>query len=226
MIRRVGEAVDGGRTEPFRFGCEGFLGELTREHAEKIAESEAKLETQHEGEAVGTGCCRRRSRTRPTATRSAARSGPERPHRGAPESALPRRRPHDPARDPRPRRADLLPPLPRPLRLRPRGPRRPVPGLPRLDRAPLRGLDGPRPARARRSARGGGALGRAPLLPRLRLGRRLSRRPDARPCAARSPASGSTSTRRATSTSTSRSGRRRARAPSAPRSRSRTRSCS
>ena len=36
--------------ELFRFGCEGYLGELTREDAEKIAELEAKLETQHEGE--------------------------------------------------------------------------------------------------------------------------------------------------------------------------------
>ena len=53
-IRRVGAAVSGKENlELFRFGCEGFLGELTREHAEKIAENETKLETQHEGEAVG-----------------------------------------------------------------------------------------------------------------------------------------------------------------------------
>ena len=53
-IRRIGSAVSGKENlELFRFGCEGFLGELTREHAEKIAESETKLETQHEGEAVG-----------------------------------------------------------------------------------------------------------------------------------------------------------------------------
>ena len=54
QVRRIGEAVDGRQNlELFRFGCEGFLGELTREHAERIAESETKLETQHEGEAVG-----------------------------------------------------------------------------------------------------------------------------------------------------------------------------
>ena len=53
-IRRVGEAVSGRENlELFRFGCEGFLGELTREHAEKIAESEASLEIQHDGEPVG-----------------------------------------------------------------------------------------------------------------------------------------------------------------------------
>jgi hypothetical protein len=53
-IKRLGETVDG-RTnlELFRFGCEGYLGELTREQAEKIAELETKLETQHDGETVG-----------------------------------------------------------------------------------------------------------------------------------------------------------------------------
>src|SRR5215210_8050525 len=53
-IRRVGQAVSGKKNlELFRFGCEGFLGELTREHAEKIAVSEASLEIQHEGQPVG-----------------------------------------------------------------------------------------------------------------------------------------------------------------------------
>ena len=53
-IRRVGTAVRGKENlELFRFGCEGFLGELTREHAEKVAERETTLETQHEGEPVG-----------------------------------------------------------------------------------------------------------------------------------------------------------------------------
>ena len=53
-VKRLGETVEG-RTnmELFRFGCEGYLGELTREHAEKIAELETKLETRHEGESVG-----------------------------------------------------------------------------------------------------------------------------------------------------------------------------
>jgi hypothetical protein len=53
-VKRLGQTVDG-RTnlELFRFGCEGYLGELTRGHAEKIAELETKLETQHEGEPIG-----------------------------------------------------------------------------------------------------------------------------------------------------------------------------
>ena len=53
-IKRLGETVHGKENlELFRFGCEGYLGELTRENAEKIAELEAKLELQHDGEPVG-----------------------------------------------------------------------------------------------------------------------------------------------------------------------------
>ena len=53
-VKRLGETVRGRENkELFRFGCEGYLGELTREHAEKVAELEAKLEVQHEGEPVG-----------------------------------------------------------------------------------------------------------------------------------------------------------------------------
>ena len=70
-IRRVGASVRGKENlELFRFGCEGFLGELTREHAEKIAENEAKLEIQHEGEAVGYRMLPRRSPTPPIAIRA------------------------------------------------------------------------------------------------------------------------------------------------------------
>jgi hypothetical protein len=53
-VKRVGEAVHGKQNlELFRFGCEGYLGELTREHAEKIAEREASLETAYDGGTVG-----------------------------------------------------------------------------------------------------------------------------------------------------------------------------
>ena len=53
-VKRVGEAVRGRENlELFRFGCEGYLGELTRAHEERIAELEASLETAHEGEQVG-----------------------------------------------------------------------------------------------------------------------------------------------------------------------------
>ena len=53
-VKRLGEAVRGRENlELYRFGCEGYLGELTREHAERIAELETTLETAHAGEAVG-----------------------------------------------------------------------------------------------------------------------------------------------------------------------------
>jgi hypothetical protein len=53
-VKRVGEAVRGRENlELFRFGCEGFLGELTRTHEERIAELEVSLETAHDGETVG-----------------------------------------------------------------------------------------------------------------------------------------------------------------------------
>lgn len=53
-VRRLGEAVRGRENlELFRFGCEGYLGELTREHAERIAALETSLEATHEGETIG-----------------------------------------------------------------------------------------------------------------------------------------------------------------------------
>jgi hypothetical protein len=53
-VKRLGATVRGKENlELFRFGCEGYLGELTREHSEKIAALEAKLEIQHDGEPVG-----------------------------------------------------------------------------------------------------------------------------------------------------------------------------
>jgi hypothetical protein len=53
-VNRLGTAVRGRENlELYRFGCEGYLGELTREHAERIAELETSLETPYEGKAVG-----------------------------------------------------------------------------------------------------------------------------------------------------------------------------
>jgi hypothetical protein len=53
-VKRVGSAVQGRENlELFRFGCEGYLGELTREHAERIAALEATLEVAHDGETIG-----------------------------------------------------------------------------------------------------------------------------------------------------------------------------
>ena len=53
-VSRLGETVRGrDNRELFRFACEGYLGELTREHSEKIAELETTLETPWHGGSVG-----------------------------------------------------------------------------------------------------------------------------------------------------------------------------
>jgi hypothetical protein len=51
----LGASVDGDRgiRELWRFACEGHLGNLTREHSEKIAQLEAELEAEVDGEKVG-----------------------------------------------------------------------------------------------------------------------------------------------------------------------------
>ena len=44
--------LEGGPTELWRFASEGFLGALTREHAERIAQVESELETEVDGERI------------------------------------------------------------------------------------------------------------------------------------------------------------------------------
>ena len=53
-VQLVGSSVDGDRRlrELWQFGCEGYLGKFTREHAEKLAELEAELEVEVDGEAI------------------------------------------------------------------------------------------------------------------------------------------------------------------------------
>jgi oligoendopeptidase F len=53
--QQLGAAVDGDRgvRTLWRFSCEGYLGDLTREHSEKIAALETELETEVDGEKVG-----------------------------------------------------------------------------------------------------------------------------------------------------------------------------
>ena len=54
--RRLGEAAqsaDRGGVELWRFACEGYLGNLTREEAEEIAGLEATLEAEVDGERIG-----------------------------------------------------------------------------------------------------------------------------------------------------------------------------
>jgi hypothetical protein len=46
------QSIEGGPTELWRFACEGYLGNLTREHAERIARVEAELEATVDGETI------------------------------------------------------------------------------------------------------------------------------------------------------------------------------
>jgi len=54
QAQALGRAADGGRgvSELWRFSAEGYLSELTREHAERIAELEASLEAEIDGETI------------------------------------------------------------------------------------------------------------------------------------------------------------------------------
>jgi hypothetical protein len=50
----LGRVVDGARSrELWRFACEGYMGNLTREHQERIAKLEAELEAEVDGEKIG-----------------------------------------------------------------------------------------------------------------------------------------------------------------------------
>jgi hypothetical protein len=53
--RSIGESVNGsnGIRELWRFACEGYLGQLTKEYEEKVARLEAELKTTIDGEEIG-----------------------------------------------------------------------------------------------------------------------------------------------------------------------------
>src|SRR6059058_2343239 len=54
QVRSIGMAVNGGARvrELWRFACEGYFGDLTREHAEKLAQLESELQVSVEGEEI------------------------------------------------------------------------------------------------------------------------------------------------------------------------------
>lgn len=54
QAKTIGEAANGDRRigELWRFACEGYMGNITREHAEKVAGLEAELEATVDGETV------------------------------------------------------------------------------------------------------------------------------------------------------------------------------
>src|SRR2546429_8799721 len=54
QVKSIGLAVNGGARvrELWRFACEGYFGELTRDHAEKLAELESELSVSVNGEEI------------------------------------------------------------------------------------------------------------------------------------------------------------------------------
>jgi hypothetical protein len=54
QVKSIGQVVDGGDRvrELWRFACEGYFGDLTREHAEKLAELESDLQVTVNGEEI------------------------------------------------------------------------------------------------------------------------------------------------------------------------------
>ena len=84
-------ACEGAPTELWRFACEGFLGNLTREHQARRRAVEAELEATVDGETIPYRMLRvgdvERARPRQAA---AARGGARAPARRAPEPGLPR----------------------------------------------------------------------------------------------------------------------------------------
>src|SRR3954449_7094308 len=49
---KTAQSLAGAPTELWRFACEGFLGNLTREHQARIAKAEAELEATVDGETI------------------------------------------------------------------------------------------------------------------------------------------------------------------------------
>jgi hypothetical protein len=54
IVKSIGLSVNGGDRvrELWRFACEGYLGELTRDHAEKLAMLEAEIQVPYKGEEI------------------------------------------------------------------------------------------------------------------------------------------------------------------------------
>src|SRR5881275_3739562 len=54
QVKSIGLAVNGGARvrELWRFACEGYFGELTREHAEKLAALESEIQVSADGEDI------------------------------------------------------------------------------------------------------------------------------------------------------------------------------
>ena len=132
QAQSIGAAVNGssGIRELWRFACEGYLGQLTKELEEKLAKAEAELTTTVDGEEIPFRMIK------PTIMNEADRGkrerlerATERARRRAPQPALPRVARAHSRRGAPARRGELLRAL-QELRLRPRRAGRPVPRVP------------------------------------------------------------------------------------------------
>ena len=77
--RRLGEAAepaDRGAVELWRFACEGYLGNLTREEAEEVAGLEASSRPRSTARASASASSAQPSRTSPTAAAASASTAP------------------------------------------------------------------------------------------------------------------------------------------------------
>ena len=174
----------GARVELWRFACEGYLGNLTREDTETLAELEATLEVEVDGETIGFRLLRAgdRERARPRAA-AAARARPRRAGRGAAEPDLRAALAAIGSGRRRARRAEL-PRAVRALRLPPgrarRGSARSCSARPRISTSrsfdklfrdrlghPARGGDAPRPAPPARATDWDAGFPAASMLPAL-----------------------------------------------------------
>ena len=93
------QRLEGGPIELWRFACEGFLGDLTREHQERIAQVETELEATVDGETIPYRMLRVAMSNEPDRDRrAAARADAAAPARRASEPACISRRRRSTAR--------------------------------------------------------------------------------------------------------------------------------
>ena len=223
QAQALGAAADGSRgaRELWRFACEGYLGDLTRDHDRSASPSSRPSSTRRStARRFRSGCCGSRWRTSPTAPgASGSSSSATSSTRRAPEPDSPRgRRSHAAARSRRSARRRTASSTSSSASGSTTSPSSAARSSTSTERA-VRARRRPALPRARRRrARRGAALGRRPRVPRARLGLGVPGGPDAARTRGDARAtSGSTCARRRTSTSTSSSARtRRPRAFCAP----------
>ena len=182
QANRIGAAVNGDRRirELWRFACQGYLGNLTREHEERTAQIEADLTATVDGEEIPYRMLR------PTIANEADRERRQRLEHArnalTEEHLLPLQLDAVAVEQAAVRElgAPNYAELHRTVRVPARRAGRARPRIPPADGADVRAGGRPAlPGAGRRRPRGGEALGRGAALPRARVGHGLPGRPDA-----------------------------------------------